>query len=213
MFNIINVSFSSWSPCAKVDTMNLQSGRISKFSSRTYRSLHFIRGRPFLRTCGRFARWLFTCDSKKNWSRDVEKGVMSYCSWFQSKTGHLGEQVPFGKYLWWAQAFPLSHVLFFLNFGERICLFAICLGSETNTVLRSRDMWQAQRMAAKETVTEGLITWPEFQAGFPGWDFSSASRTNLLRKTFAITWRKFHYSPSWNFQPGFNWKSQPGQTG
>ena len=38
----------------------------------------------------------------------------------------------------------------------------------------------------------------------PGWswDFTSASWTNLLKKTFAITWRDFQPGP--NFSPGWN---------
>ena len=47
----------------------------------------------------------------------------------------------------------------------------------------------------------------DYMANFsPGWDFTSASWTNLLKKTFAITWREFqpglNFSPGWDFQPG-----------
>ena len=55
----------------------------------------------------------------------------------------------------------------------------------------------------------------DYMANFgPGWDFSSVSWTNLLKTTFAITWRKFQPGlkfPARFLKPG--WKFQPGQTG
>jgi len=48
----------------------------------------------------------------------------------------------------------------------------------------------------------------EFQPCYPRWDFSSASRTNLLKKTFAVcsymkrVSARAEFRPGWNFQPG-----------